>query len=73
MSANMREPPLAASKFFVLVFLNRVWGFELKMLSALYKPCTAVYRTHFFLACLLRKALSFCVAGDWISSEGETY
>ena len=22
---------------------------------------------------LLRKLLSFCVAGDWISSDGETY
>jgi hypothetical protein len=29
--------------------------------------------THFFMMFLLRKLLSFCVAGDWISSEGETY
>lgn len=28
---------------------------------------------HFFVACLLRKALSFWVAGDMISSDGETY
>jgi hypothetical protein len=29
--------------------------------------------THFFMACLVLKACSFCVAGDMISSEGETY
>lgn len=29
--------------------------------------------THFFMACLILKAANFCVAGDMISSEGETY
>lgn len=29
--------------------------------------------TYFFMMFLLRKVLSFCVAGDWISSDGETY
>jgi hypothetical protein len=29
--------------------------------------------TYFLVMCLLRKALSFCVAGDWIESLGETY
>lgn len=28
---------------------------------------------YFFIKFLLRKLLSFCVAGDWISSDGETY
>jgi hypothetical protein len=28
--------------------------------------------THFFMMFLLRKLLSFCVAGDMISSDGET-
>jgi hypothetical protein len=37
MSANMSAPPLAASKFFELVFLNRVCGLELgKAVSSLY-------------------------------------
>jgi hypothetical protein len=29
--------------------------------------------TYFFMACLVLNACSFCVAGDMISSEGETY
>jgi hypothetical protein len=28
---------------------------------------------YFFMACLVLKACSFCVAGDMISSEGDTY
>jgi hypothetical protein len=31
MSANI-NPPLAVSKFLVLVFLNRVWGLDLRIL-----------------------------------------
>jgi hypothetical protein len=33
------------------------------------RPCS----TYFFIACLVLNAASFCVAGDMISSEGDTY
>lgn len=33
----------------------------------------SVQKSYFFMMFLLRKLLSFCVAGDWISSDGETY
>jgi hypothetical protein len=70
MSANIAVP-LADSNFFELVFLNSVWGLELVSVSPLLPSSLSV--TYFFIACLVLKAWSFCVAGDMISSEGETY
>lgn len=32
-----------------------------------------IVTTYFFMACLVLNVCSFCVAGDMISSEGETY
>lgn len=71
MSANMGWP-LAASKLRVLVFWKSVCGLDLR-LSASVHNIGISRATHFFMMFLLRKLLSFCVAGDWISSEGETY
>jgi hypothetical protein len=34
---------------------------------------TRPYSTNFFIACLVLNAASFCVAGDMISSDGDTY
>jgi len=42
-------------------------------LALLFSRSNLIGNTHFFIMFLLRKVLSFCVAGDWISSEGETY
>ena len=73
MSAN-RGAPLAASKFLELVFLNSVCGLDLrKCISNVSLVLISGAATYFFMTCLLRNALSFCVAGDIISSEGETY
>jgi hypothetical protein len=68
-SANMAAP-LDDSNFLELVFLNSVCGLELHLL-VLFDSSTRM--TYFFMACLVLKAASFCVAGDIISSEGETY
>lgn len=63
--------PFADSKFFELVFLNSVCGLELCDVSAVSQLETTW--TYFFIACLVLKACSLLVAGDMISSEGETY
>lgn len=66
--------PCADWSFLELVFWKSVCGFDLQSVS---KPHRALYPaqriSYFFMTCLLRKAASFCVAGDWISSEGDTY
>ena len=68
-SANMAAP-LDDSNFLELVCLNSVCGLELHLL-VLSQSSECI--TNFFMACLVLKAVSFCVAGDMISSEGLTY